>query len=320
MTSENYYSSARIPFLQKISELVSIVTIVHLRRVLKPKEEINRIFSDFEEYNHLLSQYSNTQLQSAKVLEVGFGARPIRLISLTSMGIDVRGVDIEKPVLKGSPQEFLEILKKNGAERFIKSLFRFALFDSLERYHLSQSLRQKNHQMTIQADRFLVSDAAQLDIPPASLDLIYSEDVFEHIPPDSLKALIPKMATWLKPEGLALIRPSIFTGITGGHLAEWFPQALDNPSMQRKSEPWEHLRKKRYLENTYLNQFSRADFRHLLSQSFEILEERVKDPEMGKSFFSEEVAADLTNYPEEELFSNLVMFVLKPKPWVTHSN
>lgn len=308
----SYYSSARLPVLQKASELLSIVTIVHLRRFFKPDEDISRVFSDIEEYRSLLLQHANVTLENAKILEVGFGARPLRLLSLTSMGSDARGVDIEKPVLRGTPKEFLDILKENGAERFVKSIVRFFAFDWNERRHLAQRLQQRNHSLAIHDDRFLIDDAANLEIPPHSLDLIYSEDVFEHIPPASLRALVPKMATWLKPNGIALIRPNIFTGITGGHLAEWFPQALDNLSLQRKSEPWEHLRQKRYQENTYLNQFSRAEFRDLFSAHFHIVEERVRDPNLGREFLSPHIRADLQAYSEEELFSNLVLFVLKP--------
>ena len=53
------------------------------------------------------------------------------------------------------------------------------------------------------------------------IDLVCSEDVFEHIRLSSLERLVPRMAAWLAPHGIALIRPNVFTGITGGHLVEW---------------------------------------------------------------------------------------------------
>lgn len=309
----NLYSSPNIPLSQKILELVSIFFSVHLRRIFKPEEEILRVFSDFELYNKLLLNYSNVTLESAKVLEIGFGARPNRLISLTSMGVDACGVDLEMPVLRGISREFIAILKENGVERLLKSILRFTFFDLNERWYLSKALQKRGHNLKINEDRFFVDDAVNLKIQPHSLDLIFSEDVFEHIPPHSLKVLIPTMAQWLKPNGLALIRPNIFTGITGGHLAEWFPQALENKNMQRKSEPWEHLSRNRYQANTYLNQLSRSDYRNLFSSAFQILEERVKDPNLGREFLSPEVLVNLKGYSDEELFSNLTLFVLKPK-------
>ena len=286
---------------------------MHLRHIFKPQEEILRVFSDFELYNKILIHYSNLSLESAKVLEIGFGARPNRLFALTSIGVDACGVDLEMPVFRGNPREFLAILKENGAERFLKTIVRFLLFDSVERCYLAKALHKRGYKFEIHKDSFFVDDAANLEIQPQSLDLIFSEDVFEHIPPPSLKVLIPKMAQWLKPNGLALIRPNIFTGITGGHLAEWFPQALENKNMLRKSEPWEHLTKKRYRANTYLNQLSRSDYRNLFGSSFHILEERVKEPSLGREFLSPEVLVNLKGYTDEELFSNLTLFILKPK-------
>jgi hypothetical protein len=306
------YSAAKIPLAQKLSELLTIVRLVHLRRVFQPDEEIQRIFADFEEYQQVLQAQGGAAWETAQILEVGFGARPLRLLSLTSMGLQAQGVDIERPVLKGSAAEFLEILRTNGVERCVKSLVRFFAFDGLERWHLQRHLQRLGHRLTVQPERFRVGDAATLAIPAQSLDLIYSEDVFEHIPPDSLQALVPQMATWLKPTGLALIRPNIFTGITGGHLAEWFPQALDRP-LRRRSDPWEHLRQRRFPDNTYLNQWTRSQFRELFLPHFEILEERVREPHLGREFMTDAVRTELQDYGDDELFSNLVMFVLRPR-------
>src|SRR5262249_16771969 len=132
----------------------------------------------------------------------------------------------------------------------------------------------------------------------------------EHIPVPSLEALVAKMARWLKPTGLALIRPDIFTGISGGHLLEWFDLS-DHRS--RRSEPWEHLRKKRFRGNVYLNQLTRAHYRRLFSRHFDIIEERVADPDQGRRFYTPEVAEELKAYGEDELFSNGVQFVLRTR-------
>lgn len=157
-----------------------------------------------------------------------------------------------------------------------------------------------------------VEDAAKVQIHDRSLHLIFSEDVFEHIPLPSLQLLIPKMARWLKATGLAFIRPNIFTGISGGHLGEWFPHTVENKSMLRKSEPWEHLRKKRYQANTYLNRLSRSRYRDLFSLCLRIIEERTKFPHLGREFLTLEVRRELQSFTHDELFSNKVLFVLKP--------
>lgn len=120
------------------------------------------------------------------------------------------------------------------------------------------------------------------------------------------------MVHWLDPSGIALIRPNIFTGICGGHLTEWFPPVV-NSNMKRKSEPWEHLRKKRFQPNTFLNKLTRKEYREMFSQYFDILEERVKYPDLGKKWLNPEIRQELKVYSDEEIFSNQVLFVLKPK-------
>src|SRR5260370_24981536 len=141
--------------------------------------------------------------------------------------------------------------------------------------------------------RLLVRDAASVNWPDESLDLICSESVFEQIPIPSREPLLAKMARWLKPSGLALIRPDIFTGISGGHLLEWFDL---REHRRRRSEPWEHLRKRRFHGNVYLNELTRADYRRMFSQKFEILEEKVGDPGQGGKFYRPEGAPVLTTY------------------------
>ncbi|SRR5713101_4399963 len=79
------------------------------------------------------------------------------------------------------------------------------------------------------------------------------------------------------------------------------------------TEPWEHLRKKRFRANVYLNELIRADYRRLFSEHFEIVDEKVTKPNLGREFLSPEVAEELKDYGDDELFSNGVLFVLRPK-------
>jgi hypothetical protein len=146
---------------------------------------------------------------------------------------------------------------------------------------------------------------------------VFSEDVFEHIEPGTLEALIPRVAEWLRPEGVALIRPNVFTGIVGGHLLEWSRASMRHPPARRRSEPWEHLRSRRFTANTYLNEMTRARYRELFGGSFEIVEERVAQPDLGREYLDEDVRRDLAGWADEELFSSQTLFVLRPRR-VTH--
>jgi len=305
------YSSTSVPFVQKLSEITAFFRM-RAQSLLRP-HGLASLFSDLGEYDAWLQRYTPNSLATAKIFEIGYGACPHRLLALISLGIDAQGVDVDVPILHGRPSEFLALYRANGLERLLKSALRFPLFDVIERRYLARELKARGKALHVIPERFLVQDAASLEIPGESLDLIFSEDVFEHMPTGSLEKLIPKMARWLKPKGLALIRPNIFTGIAGGHLAEWFSHTLQDRTRRRKSEPWEHLRKRRYQANTYLNQVTRAEYRSLFASSFRILEEQVRAPHLGREFFRAEVQADLQGYQEEELFSNQVLFVLQPK-------
>jgi SAM-dependent methyltransferase len=212
--------------------------------------------------------------------------------------------------LNGTLRELKAMYRKNGTERALKSCVRFFVFDWIWRRRLRKELKQRGHDLVMPENRLLLQDAASVDWPEHSLDMICSESVFEHIPRESLETLLQKMAHWLKPNGLALIRPDVFTGISGGHMLEWFDLGENR---KRRSEPWEHLRQKRYRGNVYLNELTRADLRKLFSQRFEILEENVVDPNQGRQFYTPEIAEELKHYGEDELFSNGVQFVLRPK-------
>lgn len=319
-------SSATLPMPWKIHELAMLFAMC--MRNLPRLKKLPTVFHSFDEYDQLLKTYSNVELEKAKVLEIGFGQRAARMIALASLGIDAFGVDLDAPLLKGTPKEIYQIYRKNGLERLLKSLIRFVSFDLMWRRNLRRELRRRGRKLLLPTNRLLVQDAATVDLPKFAFDLVISESVFEHIPVSSLVALIAKMKYLLKPTGLALIRPDIFTGISGGHLVEWFridarkqrknpnghlDKRLDLGKRLRRSEPWEHLRKKRFRANVYLNELMRTDYRRLFSEHFEILEERVTKPDLGREYLSPEVAEELKGYGDDELFSNGVLFVLRPK-------
>jgi SAM-dependent methyltransferase len=270
---------------------------------------------DLEKYDHHTKQYFGKPLKDCRVLEIGYGARPYRLMALTSIGAEACGIDLDAPMLHGHPRELLRILRMNGMERALKSAVRFYCFDLPERRALKRFLASVGGCLRIEQDRFLVGDAAReqtwKSVPPKSLDLVLSEDVLEHIATKDLPALIQLVASHLKPDGIALLCPFIYTGISGNHLPEWYPH-LVNSDINRHSEPWEHLRKNRFQANTYLNRLTRSEFRALFSEHFEILNESAILGDLGRRFLDPTFRQELSAYDEDELFSNAVVFVLRP--------
>jgi hypothetical protein len=271
------------------------------------------VMADIAEYDDLLRAHAGTDLRSSRVFEIGYGARPYRSIALQSMGIDVEGVDAEQPVLRGTPAELLAAWRTNGPERALKSMLRRAVFDPRQRAAFRRELAAGGLSWRCDPSRLRVSDAADVELPAGSLDLVFSEEVFQSVEMSSLQRIVPAMAAWLRPGGLALIRPNVFTGITGGLLQEWSRWSVANPPRTRQSEPWEHLRQNRFAPNTHANGLTRAQYREIFASHFELIEERVKAPDLGREHLTAAVAADLAAWPEEDLFSNCTLFVLRKR-------
>jgi hypothetical protein len=305
-------STADVPMRRKLAVGLELLAD-HAGRA-REGVEFEPLLSDLAAYDQLLRRHGGPPLREARVLEIGYGARPYRLIALQSMGVDARGVDAESPILAGTVAEYLRAFRANGVERVAKSMVRHSLFDRRERRAFEHALARRGHELQIDLSRFEVCDAADLELPDRDLDLIFSEDVFEHVSRQSLERLLPRMRTWLRPGGIALIRPNVFTGITGGHLVEWNRRSFATGRARRLSEPWDHLRRRRFAPNTYLNELRRRDYRELFSRFFEILDEIVAEPDLGRELLTRDVRGDLADVPDEELFSNQVRFVLRRKP------
>lgn len=304
-------SSVQIGIAEKARELAGLLRM-QMKGLFRPGSSAG-ILAIADEYAELLNHYGVGSMNGLRALEIGYGARPLLHFALTSMGVDLLGVDLDMPLIHFSPGRIWSIYSRNGAERAVKTSIRYFLKDLSERRELKRDLKTRGYQMSIRPDKLLVEDAAQLQIPAQSLEFVISEDVFEHIPRESLQTILNRMAEWLKPDGIALIRPHIFTGISGSHLTEWFGHSVIDVSRKRVSEPWEHLRKKRFKANTWLNELSRNDYRKMMNARFEILEERDKQPMLGACYLTEGVRKELSAWSDEDLFSNKVLFVLRPK-------
>lgn len=302
-------STAPVSYDRKAAEY-RLLLRSYLQRVRRPPQ-LEYLLDDIDEYDALLREHAGLGLRSAKVFEIGYGARPYRQMALQSMGVEVEGVDAEQPVLRGTPAELRAAWRVNGPERALKSSLRRLAFDPRERAAFRRLLRARGLTPRLDPSRLRVSDAAEVELAASSLDLVFSEEVFQSVEMSSLERIVPAMAAWLRPGGLALIRPNVFTGITGCLLQEWSRWSVANPPRGRRSEPWEHLRDDRFSPNTHANRLTRADYRELFAPHFELLEERVKDPGLGRGYYTPEVAAALAGWPEEELFSNCTLFVLR---------
>jgi hypothetical protein len=218
--------------------------------------------------------------------------------------------------MDGLPIELLKIARRNGILRAAKSGVRHHLFDRRARGPFFDQLRASNPDFAFDPKRLIVGDAAsatvwdQIKFQP---DVIYSTAVFEHIEPASLERLMTFLAQRGGPETLFYIEITVYTGLVGGHLTEWYAPHRVNAT-DKLSEPWEYLRRNRYRADTYLNKLTRPQYEDLFSTHFEILRNEPCCPGFGREFLTESVRRELADCDEYELLSNDVLFVLRARP------
>lgn len=288
------------------------VTFFFMRlRGLKSSESgMFAILREIDDYSKTYYEKTGQNLFHARILEIGYGARPNRLLAMISLGYNARGIDLDKPIIKFGFREFLESFEKNGFKRALKSFVRCLIFDGSERRALDRVLKKRGVRLLYDEARFLVGDASTFEFQVSSIDFIYSEDVFEHIPPASVSALSKNLSHALSITGLALISPSIYSGIGGGHLVEWYPHTLDSDK-QRTTEPWEHLRKRRLVADCYLNELRVCDFEKIFREYFVVKEIVSRDAELGINYLTSEIRNELSEFSEAELLSGKWTFELR---------
>lgn len=306
-------SGQAVPTLQKLDEALRQFQILFRDRAPWRRPDFSHLGMQFQEYDDITKNFGGFKLTDSKVFEIGCGQRPHRLFYMIASGVDAYGIDMDKVIMSLNPSDIRRSYEINGIERTLKTALRHVLFDKTEHRHLQNYLSLRaGKQFDWPLGRITFGSAADPSPwPDGPFDFVYSEDVFEHIPAEHLVSVCRQISRHLSQRGVAFIRPMVFTGIQGGHNVEWY-NAL--PGRKRKCGPWDHLRKNSYPSNTYLNKLGLADYRKLFSQHFKIVEEKVRDPSLGRAFMTPELREELRNYPDEELYSNHVSFVLKRRP------
>jgi hypothetical protein len=324
-TSSN--SSTKVTFQSRFSYLLDLLK---MRINTRGDFDNSKCEGLISEYQRIANKYK-FNLSDAQILEIGIGQRPYLGITFVGLGYDYRGIDLDSPVFPPSSKVFLKILRTNGFLRFLKTFIRYFVFDRdeykilLDRLGLD-FLHFKNRMF------FFQGDAAEIDLhhllktpqrqfEPSSISIrplvVVSESVFEHIPTPSLVQILSNLFNFSVSTGrplLILTRPTIFTGITGSHLTEWFVHRVYDDVKTKLSQPWEHLRGQRYTADTYLNKLSRAEYRLLFQEAgFEITCETELMPGLGRTFLQQpDIRKDLEHWSDDELLSNDVMFELVP--------
>jgi SAM-dependent methyltransferase len=247
----------------------------------------------------------------ARVLEIGFGPRPQRAFGLTGFFKEVVAVDLDAPVM--GLRDLVRVFRKNGVERGIKSLARYALFDARQWSTFHKVMAGHTPHYRPDSARLVVGNAgdhATWDQFGGAIDIVFSTDVFEHIPPAELEVLLTTIRSRLAPGGIVVTRPVVYTGIAGGHAVAWYPQNV--AAQTDGTTAWQHLLDPDFTINTYLNKLTRSDFVDLFKRvGFDVQGDFAEFGRMGERWMTDEKRKALAAYDDYELFSNRVEFLLR---------
>jgi hypothetical protein len=312
-------SSTSVPVIERVFHLWDLFLMRWRDKdIFDNSYNVKRI----SEYEALAAKHGIV-LKDSQILEIGFGQRPYLGITFIGLGYQYYGIDLDLLFYPPAFAKIWKIYQVNGLLRLVKTLVRYFMFDKFEYSKLFKQL-SLSPLSVVRPETFIQGNAATIDLAlltlspaPCSIKMplvVVSESVFEHIPRSDLSCILRNLKTHAEENGrvlLVLTRPTIFTGICGSHLTEWFHHNVYS-SKPKKSQPWEHLRKNRFQADTYLNRLSRAESRELFEASgLRIAAETVEHVGLGSEFLADlRLREELSDWSDDELLSNEVMFEL----------
>jgi len=245
------------------------------------------------------------RLEGRRCLDLGCGKSFWLTLLLHSLGAEATGIDPEVARPGRSPAKYLSILRSNGPERSLRTLWWDLTYS---RPYYRELERCCGFPLRFQGLDLRPMSAAELDFPPAGFDLAVSHEVFEHLPRVDL--VLRSLRRVLKPDGLAYIYIHNFASLSGGHHIAWkYPDT--EPS--REVPAWDHLRENRFPEiPSWINRLRMTDFRAAFEAEFEILAWLPGDRE-GEALLTPELREELAAYSAEELLTKGFTVIARPR-------
>ena len=234
-------------------------------------------------------------LPGRQVLDVGCGKSYWLSLLIAADGAHAIGVDTELVENRRGLAKYRHILQANGVERTLRT----AVWDMLfARGYYRELERSIGRRLPHQAVDLHVYDGVHLPLPDASVDLVVSHEVFEHI--SDVPAVLNELARVLRPDGRIYIYIHNFTSLSGGHHIAW-KHPDTRPS--RMVAPWDHLRSRRHVDiPSWLNGLREHEYSAMFEKVFEIDEWRVTAEE-GRALLTNDIRGELKQFSERELLS-----------------
>lgn len=234
-------------------------------------------------------------LGGRRVLDVGCGKSYWLSLLLAADGARAVGVDTEQVESRRDLAKYRHILQANGIERTLRTAAWDILFARGYYRELEKSI---GLQLPHDAVELHVYDGVHMPLPDASVDLVVSHEVFEHVA--DVPSVLGELARVLRPDGRIYIYIHSFTSLSGGHHIAW-KHPDTRPS--RVVAPWDHLRGRKHVDiPSWLNGLREHEYRAMFEKVFDIDEWRVIAEE-GRALLTDDIRRELRQYSERELLS-----------------
>jgi SAM-dependent methyltransferase len=257
---------------------------------------IDRLRAGFETCKRL-EQFGKSPV-GATFLEVGTGRRINTPLAFWLLGAEkIITVDLNPYLKEELIKADLEYIKNHSND--IEDLFENRIVNN--RLNILISLNQSPLNLQellklISVDHIAPGDASQLSIPSNSIDFHTSYLVFEHIPPEIIKAIIKEGKRILKKDGLFVHRIDY-----SDHFSHSDKSISAINFLQFSDIEWNRIAGNRYM---YMNRLRHDDFKKLfLELELSILLDEVNQSLDAKSSLNEITLDPFFSQKDEEILS-----------------